>query len=489
MARLQLEMSLPRRQKAHNFLLNLPSFMKMDYKSHDIYDSDFEMEKELALKAIAFWLVVCTLVALPHSVSAAQTAPAAGTPDPAQLQSRQHLKVTEYSLPPDKLAKAEALYKTSTVLYLVGMIFGIVVLWVLLKLRVAPVFRDLSGRASQNSFVQTLMFVPLLALLIAVLSLPIEIYGHHISLTYGLSVQGWASWVGDWCKAEAVSLFVLVPTVFVLFRVIRKSPKRWWFYFWLLTLPFVVLLIFVTPVIFDPMFNRFEPLEKKQPLLVGEIEKLTRRGGLSIPRDRMFEMEASAKVTTYNAYVTGIGATKRVVVWDNTSRDLAIPETLFVFGHEMGHYVLNHIYKGLAFAAGMTFFGFWLGQRIVLALLARWGEQWHIRGINDLAALPVLMLALSLLTMAGEPIGNAYSRHLEHQADIYGLEVTHGLFRDNGEVAASSFQKLGEKSYDYPTPSPLLVFWSYSHPSIADRIRFALHYDPWHTPAGAKYVK
>ena len=443
------------------------------------------------MKAIASWLVFCAVVAMPFTLAAAQTALATQTTTPAEIQTHQppqELKVTEYSLPPEKLAKAEALYKTSTVLYLAEMAFGILVLLVLLKLRVGPVFRDLAEHVSKNVFLQTLIFVPLLTVLIAVISLPFDIYGHHISRAYGLSVQGWLSWAGDWCKAEAVSLVVLVPAVFVLFWIIRRSPQRWWLYFWLLTLPFAVLLIFVAPVILDPMFNSFEPLEKTQPQLVEEIEKVTQRGGLNIPRDHMFEMNASAKVTTYNAYVTGIGATKRVVVWDNTSHDLTVPETLFVFGHEMGHYVLNHIYKGLAFFAVTSFFGFWLGRRMVLVMLARWGEQWHIRGINDLAALPVLMLALSLLTLAGEPVGNAFSRHLEHQADIYGLEVTHGLFPNNGVVAASSFQKLGEKSYDYPTPNRLLVFWSYSHPTIAERVRFSLHYDPWRDFSGPKYV-
>src|SRR5216684_5741336 len=203
----------------------------------------------------------------------------------------------------------------------------------------------------------------------------------------------------------------------------------------------------------------------------------------------MFEMNASAKVTTYNAYVTGIGATKRVVVWDNTARDMTIPETLFVFGHEMGHYVLNHIDKGLVFYAITSLFGFWLGRKIVIAMLARWGEPWCIPGVGDLAALPVLMLALSLLALAAEPVGNAFSRYQEHQADIYGLEVTHGLFPDNREVAASSFQKLGEKSYDYPTPDRVLVFWSYSHPTIAQRIRFSLRYNPWNAPDRPKYVK
>lgn len=436
-------------------------------------------------------VVLFAVVAFSLTAAAAQSNPSAETQSSTQSQTTtpHELKVTEYSLPPDKLVKAKALYETQSVLYLVDLVFGIVVLWILLKLRVSPAFRDLAERASKNSFVQTLIFVPLLILLIAGIGLPIDIYQHHISRAYGLSVQGWASWAGDWCKAEAVSLVITVLAVFALFLIIRKSPRRWWFYFWLLTLPFLVFLIFIAPVILDPLFNKFEPLQEKQPQLVSEIERVTQRGGLHIPRDRMFEMEASEKVTTYNAYVTGIGATKRVVVWDNTARDLTIPETLFVFGHEMGHYVLNHIYKGLAFFAIMMLLAFWLGSKIVLGMLTRWGEAWHVRGINDLAALPVLMLALSLLTLVGEPIGNAFSRHIEHQADIYGLEVTHGLFPNNGEVAASAFQKLGEKSYDYPEPNPLLVLWSYNHPTIADRIRFALHYDPWHTHAGPKYVK
>jgi STE24 endopeptidase len=448
------------------------------------------------VRATALWLVLWALAVFSFACVSAQTGRGAGEshstqtqPAPSQAAQPPQLKVTEYTLPPDKLAKAKALYETSTVLYLFGMGFGIVVLWVLLKFRVAPALRDLAEHASNNGFVQALIFVPLLILLIALLSLPIEIYQQHISRVYGLSVQGWGSWAEDWCKAEAVLLAITVLAVFVLFRIIHKSPRRWWFYFWLLTLPFAVLLIFVAPVILDPMFNTFVPLEQTDPQLVSAIEKVTQRGGLDIPPDRMFEMKASEKVTTYNAYVTGIGATKRVVVWDNTARHMTIPETLFVFGHEMGHYVLNHIYKGLAFFSAMTFAGFWLARKIVLAMLARWGGKWHIRGINDLASLPVLLLVLALLSLAAEPINNAFSRHLEHQADIYGLEVTHGLFPGNNEVAASTFQKLGEKSYDYPWPNPFLVFWSYDHPPIQERIRFSLRYHPWDISGGSKYVK
>ena len=398
------------------------------------------------MKAFVFYFVLCAVFLGFTAFVNSQSVPVAGTKSSAAETTAPQRNVTEYSLPPDKLAKAEVLYETRTILYLIGLVFGIIVLWLLLKLRVAPAIRDLAEHASKNSLIQTVIFVPLLTILIAIISLPIDIYEHHISRAYGLSVQAWGSWMGDWLKGQGVSLVLTVPMVLVLFLIIRKSPQRWWFYFWLLSVPFLVLLVFVAPVILDPIFNKFEPLERTQPQLVSAIEVVTQRGGLNIPRDRMFEMEASEKVTTYNAYVTGIGATKRVVVWDNTARDMTIPETLFVFGHEMGHYVLNHIYKGLAFFSALMFVGFWLGRKMVLAMLKRWGENWRIRGITDLAALPVLMLALALLTLVAEPIGNAFSRYQEHQADIYGLEVTHGLFPNNREVAASAFQKLGEKS-------------------------------------------
>jgi STE24 endopeptidase len=447
------------------------------------------------LKAHAVGIILLSILASAHAVPDAlaiarpQPEVAESQSVPAHTQPPRQPQVTEYTLPPDELAKAKALYETSTVLYFISTLFGIFVLWAILRLRAGPLFRDLAERASRNSFLQTLIFVPLLMLLIAIASLPLDICSHYISRAYGLSVQNWASWAGDWCKGEALFLVVSILAAAVLFWIIRKSPQRWWFYFWMLTLPFVFFIVFIAPVILDPMFNTFVPLENTEPQLVSAIEKITLRGGLSIPSDRMFEMKASEKVTTYNAYVTGVGATKRVVVWDNTARDMTTPEILFVFGHEMGHYVLDHIYKGLAFFSVMAFAGFWAGRKLVLKMLSGRGDKWCIRGIDDLAALPVFLLALALLSLVSQPIANSFSRHLEHQADIYGLEVTHGLFPDNREVAASSFQKLGEQSYDYPTPNPLLVFWLYDHPTIAQRIRFSLHYDPWNSTAGPKYVK
>ena len=394
-----------------------------------------------------------------------------------------------YQLPPDKLEKAEALYRIHVLLYFASLALGLLVPLALLQLRVSARYRDLAERASRRRVVQALVYVPLVLLTMALVSLPIGIYHQHLARAYELSVQGWGSWLGDWAKAQLVTFAIAVPMVLGLYAIVRRSPTRWWLYFWLLSAPVAVLLVFVTPVLLDPLFNTFEPLDRNQPQLVEPIERVVARAGLEIPRERLFEMKASDKVTTYNAYVTGLGATKRVVVWDNTARDLTVDETLFVFGHELGHYVLGHVYKLLAFALGLLLALFWVGRRLVMWMLARWGERWGVRGIEDWASLPAFILAMSALWLAAGPITAAFSRRIEHQADVYGIEVTHGLTPEAGVVAAAAFQKLGEKGLAYPEPSPLLVFWTFDHPPLGDRIDFLLGYDPWSGPAGPAYVK
>ena len=397
--------------------------------------------------------------------------------------------ITQYALPPDKMAKATALYRTGLIMFVGETIFGFVLLLALLYLRVAPRYRDIAERVARNSFVQAAVFTVLFMLTMDVISLPLAMYRHHLGLAYGLSVQGWGSWFGDQGKAELLTLTVSILAVWFLFFVIRRSPERWWFYFWMVTVPFIVFVVFIAPIIIDPIFNEFEPLEKTQPQLVQPLQTVAHRVGLFLPNSRMFEMKASEKVTTYNAYVTGLGATKRIVVWDNTAKEMTIGETQFIFGHELGHYVLKHIPKGLAFALAMMFISFWLGRKVALAFVARWGTRWGIRDLGDYAALPVLLLVLSIFSFFASPIDNAFSRHIEHDADIHGLEVIHGIVPNSPEVAAESFQKLGEKSLDYPHPNPLYVFWTYSHPDTASRLQFALQYRPWDEGKPNEFVK
>jgi Zn-dependent protease with chaperone function len=262
-----------------------------------------------------------------------------------------------------------------------------------------------------------------------------------------------------------------------------------WFYTWLIAVPFVIFLIFLSPLVIDPLFNKFEPLDKSNPQLVDAIQKVTQRGGLEIPRDRMFLMKASEKVTTLNAYVTGFGPSKRVVVWDTTIQHASTPETLFVFGHEMGHYVLNHIVIGIAATAVGLFIGFYLLYWIANWALPRFQQRWRMRELSDWAAVPMLLLIFSLMNTISQPIGSAFSRTLEHNADIYGLEVTHGINANSQEEAAHAFQVLGELSLSYPYPSKFVVFWYADHPPINERVPFAHSYDPWGKGEQPKYVK
>lgn len=382
--------------------------------------------------------------------------------------------ITQYTLSPEQLHKSEGLHRTSVVLSLTSTIFGMAVLVALVAVRFGPKVQRVVESISKKRFVQALIFVSVLLLTLSLFQLPLDIYGHHISRAYGLNVQGWASWLGDWCKAELLTMIFASLTLWGLYTGIRRAPQRWWFYAWLFTLPIMAAMVFAAPVIIDPIFNRFEPLAKTNPEMTIQLRSLAHSAGLEIPESRIFLMHASDKVTTYNAYVTGFGATKRIVVWDNTARDLTLPQTLFVFGHEMGHYVLHHIYLGLAFASLLMFAGFWLIQLIAEAVLARYGERWHIRTIGDWSSLPLLILLASLLSFLGEPLGNAFSRWEEHNADVYGLAVIRPVTENAAQTAAQAFQLLGENSYSYPSPSPFLVLWSYSHPPIAQRISFAL---------------
>ena len=393
-----------------------------------------------------------------------------------------------YSLPPDKLQRAIEYAHARNWLHFIGEIYGMAALLAVLAFGLAAKFRDWAEAASRRRLVQAIVFVPLLVLANDLLNLPLGIYGQHLELAFDQSVESWPAWLWDWTKGELLAILISILLAFILYGVIRRSPRRWWFYFWLASLPILFTIIFLEPFIIEPLFFKFEPLAKQHPDLVNDLEKVVARGGLAIPPDRMFEMKASEKVRSLNAYVTGLGASKRVVVWDTTLEKLTTPETLFVFGHEMGHYVLEHVRNSLILAALFALILLYAAYRALHWLLDRWGTRWRVRDVADWASLPVLLLIASVFGFFAEPVVNGYSRWQEHQADIYGLEVIHGIVPNSTEVAAHSFQVLGEVGLDEPNPNPLIEFWTYSHPSISERVAFTQSYDPW-SSGTPKYMK
>jgi Zn-dependent protease with chaperone function len=324
---------------------------------------------------------------------------------------------------------------------------------------------------------------------LGLLSLPAAAAGHWLARYYGQSVQGWGSWFWDAVKGGVISLVLAIVIVWLLYGLMRRRPRRWWFYAWLGSLPILVFLIFVEPLVLEPLFFRFTPLADHDPQLAAELERVVQHAGQKIPETRMYLMNASSKVNELNAYVTGIGASERVVVWDTTIAQMTTPEILFVFGHEMGHYVLHHIRDGLIFTAGLLLVFLFAGFHALQWALRRFGPAWKIRGADDWASLPVLILAIMILGFVFTPVDNAFSRHLEHQADQYGLEVIHGIVPDAPHVAAQSFQILGEIDLSEPSPSTAVKIWFYDHPTLDERILFAQTYDPWDKGESPEFVK
>ena len=424
----------------------------------------------------------------PVSEAPAAGAPAAQVPA-ATAQPEAAPKVTAYTLPPDLYKKARNLSKIHFRLALIGFVYGLAVLWLILRLKLGAKYRDWCERLSHRRSIQALVFAPLLILTMDILGLPTEIYGHWVSKSYGLSIQGWRSWAWDCTKGEFLGVILGTILIAILFAVIRKSPRSWWFYFWLVSLPIGLILVFMQPLVIDPMFHKFEPLQKKDAVLTAGLERMVQRAGQNIPPERMFWMGAGEKTTAVNAYVTGVGASKRIVVWDTTIAKMTTPQIVYVAGHEMGHYVLNHLPKGLGVGAVFLFVLFYLGFRSIGWVLARWGGNWGLRGLDDWASLPALLILISIFAVIVIPISSAVSRHYEHQADQYGLEVTHGLTANSGQVAAQAFQVLGEVNLADPEPNRVNVFLFYSHPPIADRIRFCLAYDPWSKGEQPRFVK
>ncbi|HTC91787.1 MAG TPA: M48 family metallopeptidase [Bryobacteraceae bacterium] len=394
----------------------------------------------------------------------------------------------QYSLPPDKLQRAIEYAHAGYWLHFTSEIYAIVILVAIISTGLSATFRDWAEAASKRRFLQALIFIPLLLVTNDLLYLPANLFGQHLELKFDQSIQSWPSWFWDWTKSELILLVCSVPLAWLLYAVIRRSPRCWWLYCWLATLPIIVTVMYLEPMVIEPLFYRFEPLVQTHPDLVNQLEHLIARGGLAIPRDRMFEMKASEKLNSLNAYVSGFGGSKRVVVWDTTLQHLSTPETLFVFGHEMGHYVLGHIRNSLLWLSVLLLILLWIGSHIMRWTIARWGNRWRVRDTGDWASIPLLLLIVAVSSFLTEPVINGYSRWQEHQADIYGLEVTHGIVPDSATAAAHSFQVMGEIGLDEPNPNRFIEFWLFSHPSTSDRLTFAETYNPW-MKGTPRYVK
>lgn len=355
-------------------------------------------------------------------------------------------------------------------LYFVSTAWSLGVLVLILATGLSRRMRDAAARVTKKPFVLAMLYIALFTVAVAVLEFPLAYYGGFlVPHQFDLTDQSFGSWMGDMLKGLAVNLAIGSVIGALALLAIRKV-RRWWVVLWLATVPLIILVVIIQPIVIDPLFNKFEPLQDQ--VLKQKLLDLASRAG--IEGGRVYQVNKSKQTKTMNAYVTGIGPTNRIVMWDTLLAKMNHDEVLGVMGHEMGHYVMNHIWKTLAFLLALSIPVFYLIYRLYEPGLRRWGSRWGVTEPGDPASLPWLLLVASVIGFLLSPVISGYSRSQEHAADVFALEVTH-----LNEPFATAFVKMAEDSKRDPSPHPFMKYWTYSHPPIAERIPFALQYKPW----------
>ncbi len=369
--------------------------------------------------------------------------------------------------------KAVEFHRTGHRLWVVGRVWSLAVPAFFLVTGLSARIRRFALGSGRPWFVEVATYAVVFLAIEFVLKLPLRFYAGFVRLhAYGLSVQPIDRWFGDALKGLGVEMVGAVLFLWVPYLLMARSPRRWWLYTGLLTLPFAGFSALIAPIVIDPLFNEFGPMKDKR--LEARIDALARQAG--IDGGKIFEVDKGKDTRTVNAYVTGLFGTKRIVLWDTILAKLDEDELLTVMGHEMGHYVLNHVAQGLVLSSFGTIFALYLIHRAANGLIRRFGHRFGFDRLSDIASVPLILLLAEITILLGAPVINGFSRHMEHEADRFALEIT----RDN-HAAATAFVKLQEDNLSVPYPGWLWQVWRSTHPSIGERIEFCNTYRPWET--------
>jgi STE24 endopeptidase len=340
--------------------------------------------------------------------------------------------------------------------------------------------RNLSWRIGKKWFFTVGVYTSTLIIIFFAIDLPLSYYAGYLrEHSYGLSNQTFGKWFGNsliWLMIALIAgfLFAWIP-----YLLLARSPRRWWLYSGLLSVPLMIASTLVAPIWIDPLFNEFGPMKNKET--EAKIIDLAERAG--IEGGRVFEVNKSADTKAINAYVTGFGDTKRIVLWDTAVDKLDENELLFVMGHEMGHYVLGHIWKSILFFSLLAIATLYAIDRTARWLISRYHSSFGFNELSDVASFPLLALLLSLYCIIIVPIALTYTRHIEQESDRFGLEIT----QDN-EAAANAFVKLQTENLGVPRPHWIFKLLRHTHPTLGERIDFCNEYRPWERGEQLKYA-
>jgi STE24 endopeptidase len=391
---------------------------------------------------------------------------------PPEAQPSPHFDATAATnaylaqIPADKTARSDAYFEGGYWLILWDFLYGAVISLLLLNLRWSARMRDLSERVTRFKPLQTFLYVAQYLVLTTILGFPLAVYeGYFREHKYGLATQTFGPWMVDQLKGLALGIVLGGLLAMLLFGVVRRLPRTWWIWGAVVTICFAIFGIAITPVYIAPIFNKSTILN--DPKVVDPILSLARANG--IPAKNVYTRDASRQTTRMSADVSGFANTMRITLNDNLLRRGSPEEIQAVMGHEMGHYVMNHISKGLTFFSIVIVLGFAYLYWTLGWSLQRWGEKWQIRGVGDTAVLPLALLLFSIFGTVITPIVNTYTRTQEYEADMYGLNTS----RQPDGFAQAAIH-LGE--YRKMSPGPIEEWIFFDHPSGHNRIYAAMRW-------------
>ena len=428
---------------------------------------------DLVYRTLAVAGLVTVLVA---ARSAGQAPTDAPLPIPAAAQASAHFDPVAATnaylatVPPEKRARSDAYFEGGYWLLLWDVLASAAVYVLLLATGWSARMRDLAERVTQFRPLQTLLYWVQFLIVTSVLLFPLTAYeGFVREHAYGLATQGFGSWLGDEVKALAVGIVLGGIFVIAIYGVLRRAGAAWWIWGSGVTIAFLAITVVISPVYLEPLFNTFTKLEDsriKDPIL-----SMARANG--IPASDVYVQDASRQTTRVSAHVSGFLGTERITLNDNLLKRCTLPEIEATMGHEMGHYVLHHAYQAVLFFGVLTVFGFTFLRWGSAWALARWGARWRLRGVDDVATLPLLALLLGIYGFVLTPITNTYSRTQEYEADIFGLNASG---QPDGEALVDL--KLGD--YRKLDPGPIEEFLFFDHPSGRTRIYAAMRWKAEH---------
>jgi STE24 endopeptidase len=424
-------------------------------------------------------VAVAALLSLPLPAVAQDTA---GAPPPIVVPA-QAVHVTDAgaatrawldTVPADKRAKSDAYFEGGYWLILWNFLVSAAISLLLLTTRISARLRDFAERTTRFRSLQVALYTIAYVLLTTVLSFPLAVYeGFVREHAYDQSTQTFAAWMGDATKGLIVGLIGSVILLLVLYAVFRRAPRSWWIWGTVVSVAFLMLSALVSPVFIEPLFNKYTPLADaaiSEPILA-------MANANQIPVKQVFEVDASRQTKRVSANVAGFLGTTRIALNDNLLKQCTLPEIRYVMAHEMGHYVLNHIWKHIISFALLLLIAFALARALFDAAVRRCGERWGVRGIADPAGFPLLALIFAAISLVGTPVKNTVIRVAEVEADAFGINTS----REPDGMAATAL-KLG--TYRKLDPSPLEEFVFFDHPSGRARIRMGMDWKMANLPAG-----